>query len=125
LIIDTDVLIWFLRGNEKAKKIIYKNIPFKISVVTYMEVVQGMRNKEELKLLNKYLKKWSVEIIQIDENISMRGMFLVEDYYLSHSMELADSLIAATVIENSESLLTGNVKHYKHIPNIELEVFHV
>jgi predicted nucleic acid-binding protein len=125
LIIDTDVLIWFLRGNEKAKKAIFENIPFKISVVTYIEVVQGMRNKEELKLFNKYLKKWSVEIIQIDESISTRGMFFVEDFFLSHSMELADSLIAASVIEMGEILLTGNEKHYKHIPNIELEIFKV
>lgn len=39
LIIDTDVIIWNLRGNLNAKKIINKNIPFSISVVTYMELV--------------------------------------------------------------------------------------
>lgn len=125
MIIDTDVLIWFLRGNEKAKKKIYENIPFKISVITYMEIVRGMKNKEEQKLLHKYLKKWAVEIIQIHENISTRGMFFVEDYSLSHSIELADALIAATAVETGESLLTGNVKHYKHVPNIELSIFRV
>jgi predicted nucleic acid-binding protein len=88
-----------------------------------MEIVQGMKNKADLKLLNKYLKKWFVEIIQIDENISTRGMFLVEDYFLSHSMELTDALIAATAVEYGEPLLTGNNKHYKHVPNITLEIF--
>jgi len=37
--------------------------------------------------------------------------------------ELADALIAATAIVYSEKLLSGNTKHYKHIPNIQLEKF--
>jgi predicted nucleic acid-binding protein len=82
-----------------------------------------MKNKTELKLLNKYLKKWMVEIIHVDENISTRGMFLLEDYFLIHSMELADALIAASAVEYGEPLLTGNNKHYKHVPNIALEIF--
>jgi len=46
LIIDTDVLIWYLRGNEHAKQIVEAALPFSISVVTYMELVQGMKNRD-------------------------------------------------------------------------------
>ena len=31
MVFDTDVLIWFLRGNEKAQKKILSQAPFKIS----------------------------------------------------------------------------------------------
>ena len=123
MLIDTDVLIWYLRGNEKAGKIINANIPFNISVISYMELVHGMRNKGELRVLQKQLKKWSTSIIQIDMNISTRAMFFVEDYYLSHSLELADAMIAATAIENHEILLTANEKHYGFIPNIRINKF--
>jgi predicted nucleic acid-binding protein len=123
MLIDTDVLIWYLRGNENARNIITNNIPFKISVINYMELIQGMKNKNELKILQKYLKQWSVEIIQINENISTRAMFLVEDYFLSHSLELSDAIIAATSLERQELLLTANDKHYKYVPNIQLEKF--
>jgi len=123
LIIDTDVLIWYLRGNVNAQNAIYANIPFKISVINYMELLQGMNDKNEMILLKKYLKKWSVEIIQITENISTRAMFLVEDYYLSHSLEFADAIIATTALENNEILLTANDKHYKYIPNIQINKF--
>ena len=123
MIIDTDVLIWYLRGNEKAKKIININIPFRISVINYMELLQGMKDKNELHILQKYLKKWSTEIIQINENISSRAMFFVEDYYLSHSMELGDAIIAATALEYNEILLTTNDKHYGFIPNIQINKF--
>jgi predicted nucleic acid-binding protein len=123
LIIDTDVIIWELKGNEKAKEIIQRNAPFKISVVTYMEVVQGMRNKKELACFLKQLSNWKVEIIHIDHNISTRAMIFVEEYFLSNSMELGDALIAASCIDNSEIILTCNDKHYKHIPNIQIRKF--
>lgn len=119
MIIDTDVLIWYLRGNEKARERVEDNIPFSISVVTYMELIQGMRNKNELKLFQKQIQKWNTDIIQIDKEISSRAMFYVQEYALSHSMMLADALIAATVVQNNENLITANDKHYKFIPNIE------
>ena len=123
MIIDTDVLIWYLRGNENARKSINSNIPFKISVINYMELIQGMYDKKELKILQKYLREWQVEIIQINESISSRAMFFMEDYYLSHSMELGDAIIAATVMENRDILLTANKKHYSFIPNMEIILF--
>jgi predicted nucleic acid-binding protein len=50
-------------------------------------------------------------------------MIYVEQFHHSAAMELADALIAATCIHNSEILLTGNEKHYKHIPNIQMKKF--
>lgn len=123
MILETDILIWYLRGNEKAKNIVEDNIPFSISVVTYMEIIQGMKNKEEFKLFQKQMLRWNTKIIQIDQEISSRAMFYVQEYSLSHSMMLADSLIAATVVQNSEILITANDKHYKFIPNIECKKF--
>lgn len=123
MIIDTDVLIWYLRGNDESKKIVEENIPFSISVVTYMELMQGMKNKEEMKIFQKQIQKWNINIIQIDREISSRAMFYVQEYALSHSMMLADGLIAATVVQNGEILLTANDKHYKFVPTIDLKKF--
>lgn len=121
--IDTDVLIWYMRGNSKAKDVIDKLNSFFISVVTYMELVQGMKNKRELSLLRSALRKWNAKILFINEDISAKAMFLVEQHYLSNSLVLADALIAATAISNGLKILTGNTKHYKKIKNIELEGF--
>lgn len=123
MIIDTDVLIWYLRGSEASKKIVEENIPFSISVVTYMELMQGMINKTEMKKFQKQLQKWNVNIVQIDKEISARAMFYVQEYSLSHSMMLADALIAATVVQYGEILLTANDKHYKYLPTIEVKKF--
>lgn len=123
MIIDTDVLIWELRGSLKAREMIHQSIPFAISVVTYIELVQGMRNKQELNKFIKQLTRWNVDIIQINSDISTRAMIFVEEFFLTYSLELADALIAATCINTSEALLTANTKHYNHIPNLRLFKF--
>lgn len=123
MIIDTDVLIWELRGNAKAQELIHESIPFSISVVTYIELVQGMRNKDELRKFIRQLTKWNVEIVQINPDISTRAMIYVEEYFLSNAMEMADALVAATCINGSELLLTANEKHYRHIPNLQFKIF--
>lgn len=88
-----------------------------------MELVQGMKDKVEFKKFQKQIKNWKTEVIRIDQEISARALFYVQEYFLSHSMMMADAFIAATAIQNSESLITANEKHYKYIPNIEISKF--
>ena len=64
-----------------------------------------------------------VHIILINARISSEAANLVEEYTLSHSMEMADALIAGTCLENNEELLTANDKHYRMIENLEIAVF--
>ena len=123
LMIDSDVLIWYMRGNSKAYNKIEEQNGFFISVVTYMELVQGMQNKRELTLLRKTMRNWNAKILYINEDISTKAMFFVEQHFLRHSIVLADALIGATAISNGLKLLTSNIKHYKILKNIELEVF--
>ena len=123
MIIDTDVLIWYMRGNEKAFKVIENMSSFYISVITYMELVQGMRNKNELNELRKALREWNSKTLYITEDISTKAMFFIERHYLSHSLEIADSLIAATAIVNALPLMTGNDKHYQVINDLEVKIF--
>jgi len=59
-LIDTSVLIDWLRGRENPKtkifdRIINTNAPFGISVMTYQEVLQGAKNDKEYEKLKSYL----------------------------------------------------------------------
>ncbi len=123
MLLDTDVLIWYLRGNEQAREAIENMNGFSLSVVTYMELVQGMRNKQELKSLRQALRGWNAGIIYLSEEISAKAMFFVEQHFLSHSLELADALIGATAIAHGIPLLTGNERHYKMLCDLELRTF--
>ena len=123
MLIDTDVLIWYMRGNENAYQVVENSNIFSISVVTYMELVQGLRNKRELNHLRKALHGWNAQILYISEEISAKAMFYVEQHFLSHSMQLADALIGATAIAYGLPILTGNNKHYKVLKNLEIIKF--
>ncbi|HDH87407.1 MAG: type II toxin-antitoxin system VapC family toxin [Deltaproteobacteria bacterium] len=123
MLVDTDVLIWYLKGNENAYQVIENSSNFFISVVTYMELVQGMRNKKELNNLRKALHIWNAKILYISEEISVKAMFYVEQHFLSHSIQLADALIGATAIAYGNPVLTGNDKHYKVLKDLKIKRF--
>ena len=123
MLIDTDVLIWYMRGDENAFKVIEKLNGFYTSVITYIELVQGLRNKAELIELRKAFREWNTKIQYINEEISAKAMFYIERHYLSHSLQLADALIASTAITNGLPLLTGNDKHYKVIKELSITKF--
>ena len=123
MIVDTDVLIWYLKGNENAFDVIENSNNFSISVVTYMELVQGMRNKKELNSLRQALKIWNAQILYISEGISAKAMFFVEQHFLSHSIQLADALIGATAITYGSPILTAKDKHYKILKDLQIKKF--
>ena len=123
MIIDTDVLIWYLQGNEKVRRAIESAGSFDVSAMTWGELMQGMRDKKEVRQLRTQMKRWNAGIIHINENISVRALLLVDDFGLSHSVHFADAIIAATAIEEQQTLLTGNTKHYECIPLLELSTF--
>ena len=122
-LLDTDILIWYLRGNQNAYELIHSIGEFTISAVTYMELVQGMKNKDELRAFKRVLKQWKVKTIYMNEEISAQALFYVEEYFLSHSMQLADALISATCTTYAMTLYTANDKHYKVIKGLDIFVF--
>jgi hypothetical protein len=112
-----------MRGNKKAYKIIEDQQGFFTSVVTYIELVQGMRNKNELIELRRAFREWNTKILYINDDISSKAMFYIERHYLSHSLQLADALIASTALVNGLPILTGNDKHYRMIKELEIIKF--
>lgn len=124
MIVDSDVLIWYSREHPQAVELIHGLDGFFISAITYMEIIQGVRNKTELNAFKQALITLNVEVIQINEAVSNKAMSFVEKYSLSHSMQLGDALIAATAIVWQKTLITANDKHYKYLPDINLQKFH-
>lgn len=119
---DTNVVLEFFKGNEvvvaQFREIQRKNI--RISVVTSMEITFGSLNKPELNRLRKSLDR--METLQITPEISESAYELMHQYSLSHNLDLADSLIAATAIHYGIEVFTHNLKHFRYIEDLELYV---
>jgi len=114
IVIDTDVLIWLLRGNEKVKEMFKRAIEeteglLYITPVQIAEIHAGMRKKEREKT-KKLLD--SLLIIEIDREIGKLAGEFVKKYGKSHSVKLADALIGAATIVRGMKLWTFNKKHY-------------
>ena len=88
-----------------------------------MELVQGARDKKELKSITSFLTDMSIPVLPLTENIGHRASIYLEEHALKDGMAMADALIAATATERSLSLCTGNAKHFKVINELDLRVF--
>lgn len=123
MLVDTDVMVWYMRGNHRAAETLARLGQFAISVVTYIELVQGLRGKAELRLLRATLKDFGIPIVPLTEEISHKAMFYVEEHFHSHSLQLADALIAATAVTYGRSLVTANEKHFRSVGDLQIERF--
>lgn len=112
-LVDTDVLMWLLRGRACARKAVLEAVEPPLSIITWTELVQGMCDKHELRLTSRE-QHWRV--LPLDEDIGHRASLYIESCALSHGIQLADALIAASAVENAAPLLTANAKHSKVIP---------
>lgn len=123
MLVDTDVLIFAFRGNRNAINTLDNMHEKTISVITYMEILQGVFNKTEANKFLNYLKKYNYKILSLNEQIGEVASELVHDYILSHNMQMADALIASTAIFYNKKLLSANYKHFQFIPNLRLSKF--
>jgi predicted nucleic acid-binding protein len=121
VIFDTNILIYADRGVLSAKDLIMNTKERSISAVTYMEYVPFCRSKRELAVFEKMLRALQFTIYEIDHIISYQARQMVRQYALSHNVEMADALIAATALKNHELLCTSNVKHFTPFRGLRLE----
>jgi len=123
VIFDTDVIIWVMRGSKRAAAAIDQAESLELSVVSYMELVQGARNKSELRATKAALNALNFQMLPLTENIGHRASIYLEEYTLKSNIGVPDALIAATAVENGIPLCTANAKDYRSIAELELSVF--
>ena len=111
LLIDTDVLIDYLRGQAAAVSYLESLIePLLISAITVAELYAGVREGTERQALESFVTAFHV--VMIDQMIAEQGGLHRRDYGKSHNVGLADALIAATAEVRGATLVTLNRKHF-------------
>jgi hypothetical protein len=123
MLVDTDVLIWHLRGYPQATRRLDELGTLTLSAVSYLEVLQGMRNKAELVAVKKMLDKRSARLLPVTEAITLRAIELMESLTLNHGLQMGDALIAATALDHGLPVLTANVKHFGAVEGLKIEAF--
>ena len=125
-LIDTDILSMFLRGYKKVKTRVEEYLSnysaINISILSYYEILSGLRYKDAHKQLESFLKLCEVvSIIPVTKGSCSKSA----DIYgsLRKSGEIIDDvdiLIAGICLENDFVLVTNNTKHFSRIRDIEI-----
>ena len=118
-LLDTNVLIEILKGNPQTLETVESlDGPLAISSISAMELFYGARDKAESRKLERFVTLF--RLLHIDESISAKAMALIRAYAKSHSLDIPDSLIAATALSRNCRLMTCNIKDFRYIDGLEL-----
>ncbi len=113
VLIDTDVAIDFLRGNESTKSWIaplWQQSAAFISILTVYELLSGVKPKEQ-KATEHFISACRVEPVTVAVATLAASEY---QQYRQEGITLTsiDCLIAATAKINKHQLATRNIKHY-------------
>lgn len=117
LLIDTDLMIEFLRGRKEAREFVndLDQRPC-VSAVTVAELYAGVREGWERTELDAFVA--NIEVLSLSSEASAKGGLYRRDYGKSHGVGLSDALIAATAELSSRSVVTFNRKHFPMLSDV-------
>lgn len=119
LLVDTDIIIDFLKGLRAAKDIFRSDrLEIYCSVLSKKELISkvGLKDSERRKILELLSK---IKVLKIDSDISKKFSLLMRKYGEKPDA-IVDYVIAATAWSKNLPLLTRNRKHFEHIREITL-----
>lgn len=114
-LLDSNIIIYASKpNNEVLREFIKQNVP-SVSFVSVIEVLGfNFADKEERRYLEEFFDNADVHLISME--IIKRATLLRQIRKIS----LADSIVAATTLENNLTLVTHNTKDFDRIEGIQL-----
>jgi predicted nucleic acid-binding protein len=122
-LVDTDVIINYLKGKNKSKEFLMRIIDGEVlgffSVITESELLSGARDAKDEASIHDVLDV--MEAIEVERDIAITAGKLRRKYYAAYDTELPDAIIAATAKERGLILASANEKHFRMFEEIEKE----
>lgn len=117
LLIDTDVMIEYLRGTQEAITFLESLADRPAtSVICAAELFVGARDDDEWETIETFLLAF--DELPVDAETARVGAGYRRTYRASHNTGLADALVAATAVRHGLQLATFNARHYPMIENL-------
>jgi tRNA(fMet)-specific endonuclease VapC len=126
-LVDTDILSFYFKGDPKVVAKFNHYLEafdiINISIITYFEIIGGLKSKRAEK-----------QLIEFEEFVSNNTIIHITEASAKLSAEIyavlrqkgitigtSDLLIAGISIENELTLITNNTKHYDCIDDLKIE----
>jgi len=124
ILIDSDAYTFFIKGDKDVQWELENADKVYVSVIVLGELLaafkKGSREKENLKLLSKFLAKITVETLIVSKEtaeVNAETKKLLEN--IGKPIPSNDLWIASQAIETGSMLITFD-KHFLHIPGLRL-----
>jgi len=118
ILLDTDVLVDYLRGDERALAYIKENAThIVLSAIGVAELYAGAKGETELSDLDEFVSLFPV--LPVSRQIAKVGGLYRQEFSGSHGVALADALVAATAEIHGAHLKTFNVKHFPMLKGLK------
>lgn len=124
MIIDSDILIYFLKGDERVTKLVssIKKDELFTTRINYTELLYGAYNSQRvdknLAIIKDFLSNFN--ILEFDEKSSL--VFAKIKAQLKQQGNIIadmDLMIASIAISNNQILFTNNLKHFTRIEKLK------
>lgn len=118
-LIDTCLLVYVARGREDKVERLASLRGAVVSYVTYGELIQGVRNKQELKMVEEIVNDYTLD--GGGAGVWQMAIEILKKYHHSDGIGLMDAIIAAQAISRDLVLITENLKHFRIIEGLEVK----
>ena len=126
VLVDTDILSLFLRGNTRVKAhfadYVQEYDQLNLSIITYYEIVSGLKHRDAQKQLNVFLAlSQRNNVLALTEgSVSASADQYARLRKAGQSIDDIDLLIAGIALVNNLTVATHNRDHFKRIEGLEI-----
>ncbi len=118
MLVDTDVMVDFLRGHPRAVALLRRySTRIILSSIVAAELYAGVRGDDELSTLDRLISLF--RIVDVSHELARSGGLYKRNYARSHGVGLADAIVAATAAAENADLKTLNARHYPMIKGLK------
>ena len=124
-VLDTNILTYYLKGNEKILDKVDKeaeNDNIVIPFYVYFEIMKwllAVNSKTKLQVFERLFEKYGISIID-KETLDISLAIYIKLRKSGITVDDGDLLIAAYCIKNNYILVSNNIKHFERIENLQI-----
>jgi predicted nucleic acid-binding protein len=124
-LLDTDTIIFSLKGHAPLKKNLHQHLhdPIKVSVMTLMELYYGAykSQKVESNLAKVKAIENALEVLPIgNESAEVFGIYKTKLEKAGTLLDDFDLVLASSALAHNLTLVTNNIKHFKRIEGLKV-----
>lgn len=126
-LIDTDVLSYFLRGQwpvvQRVQEYLHTYERLNLSIVTYYEILSGLRHKDAARQLDRFLElvRHNIMLPLTTASCDLSATLYAQLRQQGETVDDIDLLIAGIALEHGLAVATHNLGHFRRIPGLVVQ----